>query len=177
MNRFYFPVILFVLILLGFFSCQESFEPVYDVPEELQPYIDRFLEEAEKRGLNFQINNLIIRYDAEIGVGICGICNSNAQQDDIQKIIRINPNCNFTYDQQIEALIFHELGHCFLGRLHESTLLPNGDPKSLMIINDVNVYSICIFPIDNQPCDARFKRDYYLDELFDENTAVPEWAK
>lgn len=167
------------LFLLFVFGCSKDpeFRPVYDVPEEFQPFIDTFISEAASRGFTYEIKNLIIKYDETIDVPFCGQCNSNSLNADVQKIITINPNiqCWFT-DEEKETFFVHELGHCVLGRLHDDRLLPNGDPRSLMAASRLDVYSICIYQVDDQECDKRYKRSYYLDELFDETTLVPHWG-
>jgi len=158
-------------------SKDDDFKPVYNVPPEYQPFIDAFIREAANRGFTLEINDLIINFDATIEEPHCAGCNSSSLEREVQKIISINPNikCWFT-EEEHEALIFHELGHCILGRLHDDSLLPNGELKSLMNANDLSVYSSCIYPVDNEPCDETFKRPYYLDELFDEETPVPDWG-
>ncbi len=168
-----------IILVITTWRCQseKDFIPVYNVPDEFQPEIDQFIIEANQRGYGMVIDNLIIRYDSSLDHTLCANCNSQSLSDDIQKIISINAN-NLCWDNEyhLEALIFHELGHCILGRSHTSELLPNGDPKSLMIPNDITIYSICEYDIGNN-CNKSFKRDYYLDELFDETTEVPDWAK
>ena len=59
---------LFGLLVIYFTGCstQEEPEPVYGVPEEFQPIIETFIEEAALRGFNHQITNLIIRYDDDL---------------------------------------------------------------------------------------------------------------
>src|SRR5688572_22506613 len=158
-------------------SKEVDFVPVYDVPDEYQPFVDAFLREASDRGYSTQINNLIIDYDGSLAAPHCAGCNSTSIEKNIQKIVSINPNikCWFS-EEEHEALIFHELGHCILGRIHDNSLLPNGDLRSLMNENDLSIYSSCIYPIDNGPCDDTFKRAYYLDELFEEGTPVPDWG-
>jgi hypothetical protein len=150
---------------------------VYDVPAEYQPFVDTFIHEASIRGHSIEIENLIIKYDDSLEGPHCAKCNSNDIEKKLQKIVSINSNikCWFTVEQQ-EVLILHELGHCVLGRLHDNGRLPNGDLKSLMNENDLSVYSSCVYPVDNGPCDDTFKRPYYLDELFDEETPVPDWG-
>ena len=150
---------------------------VYDVPAQYQKFVDTFISEASLRGYTIKIDNLIIKNDETLEAPHCGKCNSNDVEKNIQKIISINSNikCWFT-PEQLEALVFHELGHCVLGRLHDNGRLPNGDLRSLMNENDLGVYSSCVYPVDNGPCDLTFKRPYYLDELFDENTPVPDWG-
>lgn len=159
-------------------SKEEEFKPVYNVPDEYQAFVDTFINEAANRRHTIKISNLIINYDKTIESPHCAKCNSTSMDEDVQKIISINPNikCWFS-DQELETLIFHELGHCVLGRLHEEGLLPNGDLKSLMNQYDLAVYAACIYPVGDEPCDKTFRRTYYLDELFDAETPVPEWGK
>lgn len=166
-----------VSILVAGCSDDNGFVPVYNVPADYQAFVDTFIAEAAKRGHSIEIDNLIINYDETIEEPHCAKCNSTSKLD-FQKIISVNPNlkCWFTNEEH-ETLIFHELGHCVLGRLHDESLLPNGDLKSIMNRYDLSVYSSCIYPVDNEPCDKIYKRAYYLDELFDESTPVPEWGK
>lgn len=168
---------LIALLLLGGCDRNEDFKPVYDVPEEIQPLVDSFIHEAAIRGVTVSITNLIVTYDDNPANAVCGSCNSSVPSNDIQKIITIRSEAPCWIEQlELEALVFHELGHCILGRLHLNDLLPNGDPKSLMIADNVGLYAPCLYPIDGEPCDNSFKRDYYLDELFNEDTPVPDWA-
>lgn len=166
-----------VFILLGCTS-KEEFVPLYNVPEEFQGIVEKFIKEAELRGYSYDIDNLIITYDENIDKDLCGKCNSNSQGQNEQKIISINPDKCWVNDFQKETLIFHELGHCLLGRTHETALMPNGDPKSMMVKNDISIYSPCVYTFGNEEdCNFTYKRNYYLDELFDENTPIPDWAK
>jgi hypothetical protein len=166
----------FVFLLISGCGRDDDFKPVYNVPEELQPLIELFIREASVRGHAISIDNLIISYDEGPGA-VCGSCNLSELSNQVQKIITLNSkNPCWNEPLELENLLFHELGHCVLGRLHVDELLPNGDPKSVMIDDNVGLYAPCLYPIDDEPCDNSFKREYYLDELFDENTPVPEWA-
>ncbi len=69
-------------------------------------------------------------------------------------------------DVQKEYLIYHELGHCFLGRPHKTDLLELGEVCSSLM----SPGGFCIRDV----YDDRW-REYYLDELFDELAAPPEW--
>jgi hypothetical protein len=151
---------------------------VYQVPSELQPFIDSFIKEAANRGHVITITNLIIKYDTTSEDSLCGSCNSLALNTSVQKIITITPNQQcWDNNTELETLIFHELGHCILGRQHTTALLPNGDPKSIMTPHNLTLYSPCIYAIGGGPCDNSFKRPYYLDELFNPNTPVPAWGE
>ena len=171
----------FFLVSLFAFSVackkKQNFVPVYNVPAVLEPYIDSFIAEGARRGHIFKKENLIMRYDKTMDGALCGSCNSTSLDANIQKIISIyKDNPCWTDNPELETLIFHELGHCFLGRSHTSESLPNRDPKSIMVPGNLGIYSPCIYPIGGQPCDNSFKRTYYLDELFDSNTPTPGWA-
>ena len=156
----------------------KNFVPVYRVPPEFQPYVDTFIKEAANRGHSITITNLIMQYDTTSEDSLCGSCNSVSSNPSIQKIININPNflC-WDNNVELETLIFHELGHCILGRNHTTARLPNGDFKSIMTPHNLMLYSPCIYPIGGQSCDNYFKRTYYLDELFNPDTPVPAWGE
>lgn len=168
------------LIAFLFFGCDEKEELSleYRVPEELEPYVDNFFSEAEARGIILSRDNLIVEFGDIKEDFICGNCNNVSTNTRIQKVITVDNvlKC-WRNEQQLEALIFHEMGHCILGRPHNDDLLPNGDPVSLMISNSISAYSPCIYSIDNNPCNKAFKREYYLDEIFDPATPAPSWAK
>ena len=170
-------ICLMAILLLAACDRNDDFKPVYDVPADIQPFIDSFIHEASLRGVEITITNLIVTYDDNPSNAVCGSCNSSASVSDIQKIVTLKSGAPCWIEPpELEALVFHELGHCVLGRLHLSDQLPNGDPKSLMVENNVGLYAPCLYPIENEPCDNFFKREYYLDELFNPDTAVPDWA-
>lgn len=173
-------IFLFSLFLLIGCSRDKEFVPVYNVPEEFQPFVDAFIQEAADRGISLDITNLIIVFDQNLNT-ICGTCNSISLNEKVQKIISINPNAGcWSVAQGKESLVFHELGHCVLGRTHNNELLPNGDPKSIMVDGNQKLYWPCFYDIDGNGgvnCNNIFKRDYYVNELFDENTQTPDWAR
>lgn len=167
-------------ILMAVLGCssEKDFHPAYDVPEDFRPFIESFIKEAADRGHTYVITNLIIKYDENLTSPYCGQCNSNSLDANVQKLITINPNMTCWYSpEEQEAFFFHELGHCILGRLHDNSLLPNGDFKSMMVTNDLSIYSSCIYDTGAEDCNKLYKRPYYLDELFDEGSPVPAWAK
>ena len=164
-----------VIILIGC-SHDGDFTPVLDVPAEFRPYVDSFIAAASERGHNITVNNLIITYDSSIANTYCAYSNITSSRNDVQKAIYLNPNIHcWQNSRQLEALLFHEMGHCILGRAHDASLLPNGDARSIMIPDDVSLYASCTYPIGDS-CNQLYKRDYYLDELFDPGTPVPGWA-
>ena len=170
--------ILYLSAFLILTQCTSHDEPelIYEVSEEFQPIVEQFILEAGNRGFQYEINNLILRYDDELDPKFCCESNVISSNPNEQKIILINSTICWVNDFQKEALIFHELGHCFLGRYHDESLLPNNDPKSMMVKDDISVYSPCVYAFGDDDCNFTFKRTYYLDELFNEDTAIPDWA-
>jgi len=171
--------LMFLMLVLGCNKDKGSASaPVYKVPSEFQPIVDSFIHEAALRGKTIVINNLIIQYDSTMNDLYCALANTTSLDPSIQKIISVNPRVHcYTNEQEKEVLYFHELGHCILGRSHDSRLLPNGDPRSIMVLGNIALYSPCAYPIGGACQDNTFKRTYYLDELFNEQTPVPDWAK
>jgi hypothetical protein len=171
--------LLILSLLIFVLSCQkQSIEPtVYQIDKDLQPYLTTFTEEAKKRGIEIKPENLIMKFDSS-SASLCG--KYTKQPLDGQRIIIIKKDflCwkGFS-NQNKEALVFHELGHCFLDRVHRDDLLPNGADASLMNSNSFGPYQPCIYAIDNNDCDRTSRRNYYIDELFNEKTSVPSWAK
>jgi len=160
-------------------ACQKkvSFVPVYNVPAQFEPYVQSFKTEAAARGQQLTINNLIIRFDSSMTLQYCALSNVVSSKNDVQKIISLNPYIQcWQNGAQLETLLFHEMGHCILGRQHETALLPNGDPKSIMYPDDLTMYAPCAYPISDT-CNQGYKRTYYVDELFNPNTPVPDWGK
>ncbi len=170
-----------ILVACTFFLCgckaETDFMPVVNIPAEFQPCVDSFVVAASERGQNITINNLIIQYDSSLSNAYCANSNVISSKNNVQKIIYINANIKCWQNSgQLETLIFHEMGHCILGREHDISLLPNGDAKSIMYPDDISLYAPCAYPI-NDSCNQLYKRSYYLDELFNPNTPVPDWGK
>ena len=168
-----------VFSLLLLFACnnKKDFTPVFIVPSEFLPIVDSFTAAASQRGYSVTINNLIIVYDSTLENSYCANANVTSSANDIQKMISLNPNIKcWLNSRQLETLIFHEMGHCILGREHDESFLPNGNPKSIMCTGNIALYAPCAYPL-NDSCNQYYKRAYYLDELFNSSTAVPDWAK
>lgn len=147
-------------ILLG--SCRHENMQVY--PDEFSPYVDEFFFQANQRGYNLNAThfNFSIQF-GETDDNIGGFCNSKGNA------ITINPEDWEARDTfQREHIIFHELGHCILNREHRNTETPSNECFSYMKGAE-----------DDFDCSlnlhSTYWRDYYLDELFDESTPLPEW--
>jgi len=173
-------VLVLIACLLTAVACQKndpSPPPRYEVDASLEPYVRRFVEEARTRGKAVEATNLVVRFDTLFTTEVCGECRFAPGEP---PTVRLNPKgfCWKTATEEArEGLVFHELGHCLLKRLHKNALLPNGLYASLMNAEDTGVYAPCVYPIGGDVCDKRPRRPYYLDELFDEKTPVPGWGR
>lgn len=128
--------------------------------DEFYPYLELFLEEANKRGYDFGTHYLNFYFaDIDYAVGLSQGRN---------KILIDRKYWNTATPERKEWLIFHELGHSILNRKHRNERSDSGECFSFMkgSENDfecsMNLYS-------------SLWRNYFLDELFDETTPLPEW--
>ena len=170
---------LLIICIVIVFSCnkENAFSPVYNVPAEFEPYVQSFISEAAMRGHSMSINNLIIQYDSTLSNLYCAKSNVISAENNVQKIISVNPNLKcWQNSQQLETLFFHEMGHCILGRQHDNSIMPKGYPRSIMYPNDISLYSPCVYQTGDS-CNKLYRRTYYIDELFDTATALPDWGK
>lgn len=172
-------IILFIILVIS--SCQKAEEPpvtVYQIDKGLEYYLQIFLGEAKQRGIDIKTENLIMAF-GKTSTEICGQCDKVANGG--QRTVTIN-NDNFCWKESPfenrEVLVFHELGHCLLGRLHRDELLPNGAVISIMNSKGNDPYSPCIYALGgDNTCNKTARRSYYIDELFDMKTPIPAWAK
>jgi hypothetical protein len=161
---------LLLVVTLGLASCKNSSE--HRVDSEFAVYVQRFQDEASKHGKNLDLINggLIIEF-ANLKDGVAGLCH-------YEKPIRIeidktNWDAISKYadaDLMKENLLFHELGHGFLGRKHLNSTLENGDWKSIMCGGD---------KVNGRSWNINYhgmRRPYYVDELFNESTAAPVYS-
>lgn len=162
--------ILIFFILFGFFSCKDSDE--HRVGSDFTTYVQRFQDEAAKRGRTFDLINggLIVEF-ADLKDGVAGLCH-------YEKPIRVEIDNTYwkaiekssNADVMKENLLFHELGHGFLNRKHLNSVLENGDWKSIMCGGD---------KVNDRSWNINYRgirREYYLDELFNESTAAPVFS-
>ena len=162
------------LFLVVITACKKESPRVFQVPESVIIHFEAFQEEAQKRNMDLETDNLIVQLsDSAIinnGNYACGIAFGNLTGD-FQNTIRIDTQClAWRHSPQArEILLFHEFAHVFLDRLHTEETLPNGDWKSIMTGQN---WLVTDFYVNDA-----LKREYYLDELFDPAVEVPEWGK
>lgn len=138
----------------------------YEIQPELKPYVDRFYYESEQRGvrlygkyLQASIGNIQEIHGFENSPGVVGLCQIGDGPNTVTISSAAWSNTETDLDARV-TLVFHELGHCILGRGHRSDVAVGGKPASIM--NPFWLQSKWFTP----------NQDYYLDELFQDSTAA-----
>lgn len=144
------------------FSCQQDFTQQHtpsdldQIAPELKPHFLRFQSEAERYGLTFDYREANITaeiYNIDEG-SVAGSCSTDGHT---QRHIRIDRSFwNRSSDMVREMVIYHELGHCLLGRGHREDTFGNGICKSIMRSGLGSCRDA--YTTDN--------RSYFLEELF-----------
>ncbi len=135
-------------------------------PKVIQDIYDEFLSEAQKRGIRIpqRDHKWIFKFgklnDLQAGKCIPKTFPKEIVLDSI-KWRRLDK-------EQRRALLFHEFGHCFLGRDHRNDKFPTGECISLMDGSE------SAFLCSNNFYSAKWW-SYYLDELFDQTVPLPKW--
>jgi|GEM_PF-3225285 len=167
-----------VLLFFLFISCgTESGLQTIEVGEDFQPYFELFEAEGKARGLEnlfsdqgikiqFGDPDVLVFGDPEFTAGYCDLVSS-------PPIVNINKSLwDILNERNKEFIILHELGHCVLKRQHITDLLPNKEMKSIMTSGDFeNIEGNKVLNYSG------FRKQYYLDELFDASVDSPQWAK
>jgi hypothetical protein len=111
-------------------SQSQTHTPVVSIEAQYQPIVDSFTVEAATEGAPVTITDLIIQTVQDLPtteeMGVC------LQGAGTTPTIQINQSMWDSLDADgQQELLFHELGHCVLNRVHEE-ILNNGVPVSVM---------------------------------------------
>ncbi|MEZ4848016.1 MAG: hypothetical protein R3B93_05215 [Bacteroidia bacterium] len=157
--------ILLSIILLIWTGCRENPQKEIIIPSEFQEYVDRFIAEGAVRGyeIDFSDTGLLIEFRDAVDTESGGVCFLGRHHIQIEKFYWDNAN-----DLEKEGVIFHELGHCELDRLHRNDTLPNGEWLSRMRGDPIPQWASAVINYSGS------RREYYIDELFDQTTPIPD---
>lgn len=153
----------FFLLAFLLFSCQkedivEETTPIIDsdIPQELIPHFTSFQRAAEERGLrvNYDTANITAEMQVINQGSVAGTCTTNGHT--LRHIVIDQRFWNKASHLTREMVVFHELGHCILGRGHEEGTFSNGICQSIMRSG----VGTCRDAYNST------NRDYFLDELF-----------
>ncbi len=154
----------FLILMLA--ACQKPNDPApYIVPSEYEPYLSSFLNEGAKRGQVFDLKKDGITIKTTKLNGFMGYTTAET------RTIEIDPSWSTSNEFTKQVVIFHELGHLLLKRVHAFYYLPNGEAGSLMWTSENN---------PDKATSVMFKgtlrQKYYLDELFDSKVTNPDYS-
>jgi len=155
----YFLFSVFLLLL----SCKKPIQH----NDEFTSYIQKFITAAVERNHKVDLKDIDLRINfGELDRHYEGKCKPGSiKQITINEIL-----WNKLDTLQKELLIFHELGHCLLGRTHKNEIFPTGECKSIMDGKEDG------FECSNNYYSSSW-RTYYLNELFNPLQKIPSWYK
>ena len=166
--------ILFLLsIILLFQTCKKdngigAENGVYQVDATFESYVQEFIAEGAKRGktIDFSDSGLIVEFSDVVVGGASGFCYVG------QHHIVIDKSEWTALSEDVRGfLLFHELGHCELDRGHRNDKFDNDVWKSIMRGSPLEGIEVWI-PVPY----FGFRREYLIDELFNEQISAPTWA-
>lgn len=166
-------IIAILLAIVALSSCKKDDFKRYDVDQTLDPYLQMFLEEGRKRGVNLNVerDGLILEFH-KLQSPTIGLC---TYVDPL--LVQIDPDYwqeTTQYEDQEnlrQNVVFHELGHGLLNRKHDNSLLPNSEWKSIMCGGD---------QVPGRDWSINFngyRKEYYINELFNIQTPAPDWSQ
>lgn len=138
----------YVLLALLLTGC--GHHRVILIDPTVQPFYNSFLAEASKQGKDLKIDSLMITKVSVLPELELGRCDDG----DIPIVLILDSYWESASIADKEQLIYHELGHCVLGRKHLDGKLDSGIPISIMNT----------FHFDRST--YVYYHDYYMRELF-----------
>lgn len=144
-----------LVLFVHLVGCQKDVST--EIEGDLQAYFDDFVDEANAHGVHITLDNIDIGgYIENIETqGTLGQCKSYSNGS--KEIVIDQPYWNQASDMEREYIVFHELGHCLLGREHLDIKDTNGQCTSIM--QSGNGKCKGIYNLSN--------REKLLDELFE----------
>lgn len=165
------------------FQTGEGGEERKDPMNQIETFMQRFEEAGKARGIDVSdpnadvlrsIDSVVVAVRSKLfydGSEYCGYVPTKGYGYTDSLLISLKETCWFGVSDHVrEALVFHELGHSVLGRVHRDERLPNRSPASIMFPKTGFGYRL-------YGEETLGRRTYYVDELFDSDTSVPGWAK
>ncbi|GAA5219448.1 putative metallopeptidase [Membranihabitans marinus] len=146
-------------IFISLTGCYEDdiiADSLVESPDEIQSYFKAFEEEALQRGLNYDVDSKNIYGEfADLPDNTVGQCSYSPDQP--RKITLDQNYWNRASELEKEYLVFHELGHCYLEKLHN---------------DNKNEFGACVSIMNSGTSDCRNiynsrNRSEFIDELFD----------
>ena len=164
--------LLTIILVLSLTNCKDD-KIQYDIDPTLKPYLESFLNKGRERGVNLtpEEDGLIMKF-SNLKAPTIGLCTySDPILVEIDKKYWEETSNYANKNDLRENVVFHELCHGLLNRGHTNTTLENSEWKSVMCGGDT--YMERNWNINY----SGYRKEYYLDELFNIRTSAPEWSK
>ena len=150
------PVKILLLAVLAT-SCYSGMDDDYTyIQPEIRPYYDIFIQEAAKRHVDIDTYGVKISFGPMNDDGQQGVTSHRYREMKID-------SASYKWKNYPESLVFHELGHLLLHREHNNHRV-NYNPISIMDSREIPEYEL----------DREDLREYYLNELFNPSTPLPD---
>lgn len=162
------PFILAALCLATAFftACNDQW---YNVPDKAEPYVDAFDQYANEHGYKFDFE------EAGLIIEFTDIADDTVSRCNYEDPIRIEIDTDSWHkanENRREEIILKNLSLGFLNRHNTNQLFPNNEWSSIMRGRPFDVNQVVYEGINF----FGFRKNHYIDELFDEDTNPPWWS-
>ncbi|MCQ2360379.1 MAG: hypothetical protein MJ009_02715 [Paludibacteraceae bacterium] len=170
MKKFFTYLLVATAVAISAVSCKDSGSDVHNVDAEFEPYIQKFFSDAERYNCEIKDKNIVMKF-AHLTDGKAGVTYMNRIPVYIE--IDIDAWNGMTGPNELnekEDLIFHEMGHGFLRRLHSNGELKNGDWQTMMCGDELP---------HGRGSNINYRgmrKEYYIKELFTQTKEIPAWS-
>jgi len=163
---------LLIALALGLTACNRSLPlppPQVSIDPALQKYVDAFVADGATAGRNLDITNLIVRFSPPLGSSslgeTVGECKTQYYEGNIYgtpTILIDQDFFNATDEWSRHTLLYHELGHCVLFRVHRFDWISLYGPD----LYQHSIASSIMYPYVIASADAQMFANYYVSEMF-----------
>lgn len=110
-------------------ACNQSlhYDKAVSITADFKPYVDDFVSEGKIVGKTIVIDNLSIHFIPTLEGSVIGECwGRNYGTAGTPSILISKEYWDYANEVERHVLLFHEMGHCVLGRNHVETMQPFG---------------------------------------------------
>lgn len=151
--------LIYIPMAFGLAACGE--EPKKLELGEFAPYVAQFESEANARGVALSVDNLIVEFGDLENAQERGMC--ILKTEETPRIVIRKDTWERMSEATRESLMFHELGHCVLRRVHVTDTGIDG--QDYLAASLMNPYVV-------RGDSYKLNRDGYLKELFSKKDEI-----
>jgi hypothetical protein len=153
--------LLFAAIAVSASACapkEKEHEAFLQVDGPFQDYVSNFEQASAEQGMPLRIVDLILGFGSTPSLNETGVC--EWAENETPRIIINARIWNTLNDYDRQEVIFHELGHCVLRRIHQIT-------EMMAYNNTMRIPSSVMYPYRIVGTVYRDNMAHYHGELFD----------